>query len=145
MVFSSSTCMLLWPPYLWYSEERGTTPTNLGSAASFIAQLVGWDVEHDNDSEDEDEDFVAAMESIFKFRPDQIQALLNCIRDALLPSCVERPPKNLGEAKHGKLKAHLVPRTRCSEQRIIFGKMGSKDRVVMCRKSLLKNGGKERG
>lgn len=42
----------------------------------------------------------------FDFTPAQLASLRACIRDTLLPTWVQRPPANLGEASHGKLKAH---------------------------------------
>lgn len=60
----------------------------------------------DNDGSEEDPDFFAVPEGAFKFTKDQVEAIRECIGDVMLPSWVERPPCNLGEAKHGKLKAH---------------------------------------
>jgi hypothetical protein len=41
----------------------------------------------------------------FNFTPDQLAAIRACIKDVQLPTWVGRPPTNLGEASHGKLKA----------------------------------------
>ncbi|KAE9388685.1 hypothetical protein BT96DRAFT_1072594 [Gymnopus androsaceus JB14] len=58
-------------------------------------------------AEEDDPDFFPVPDGTFKFLAEQLQALRECIIDAMLASWVERPPSNLGEAKHGKLKAHL--------------------------------------
>ncbi|KAJ3912821.1 hypothetical protein F5877DRAFT_93433 [Lentinula edodes] len=44
--------------------------------------------------------------SIFNFSDKQIIYIRGCIKDIMLPTWVDRPPVNLGEVKHGKLKAH---------------------------------------
>jgi hypothetical protein len=45
-------------------------------------------------------------ETVFELTPDQLDHVHACIRDVLLPTWVERPLANLGEARHGSLKAH---------------------------------------
>ncbi|KAJ3804073.1 hypothetical protein F5876DRAFT_27538, partial [Lentinula aff. lateritia] len=61
-----------------------------------------------DDGEDEmDEDFVPQdIETAFNFTPDQLGNIRNCIQYVLLPASSDHPPRNLGEASHGKLKAH---------------------------------------
>ncbi|KAJ8515037.1 hypothetical protein ONZ45_g7513 [Pleurotus djamor] len=46
------------------------------------------------------------ISDIFTVTTDDLEAIRACIRDVLLPTWIERPPSNLGEASHGKLKAH---------------------------------------
>jgi hypothetical protein len=48
----------------------------------------------------------SAPEALFNFTPAQIQRIHDCLRDISLPSHVNRPPIDLGEASHGKLKAN---------------------------------------
>ncbi|KAJ3924733.1 MAG: hypothetical protein NXY57DRAFT_1081683, partial [Lentinula lateritia] len=78
-----------------YDEERDPTPT----PQLFIPL---------GDGEDEiDEDFVPQdIETAFNFTPDQLGNIRNCIQYVLLPASSDHPPRNLGEASHGKLKAH---------------------------------------
>ncbi|KAF8164936.1 hypothetical protein B0H34DRAFT_647608, partial [Crassisporium funariophilum] len=59
----------------------------------------------DDDSDDE-ADLPTDPNNIFDFTTDELEAIRACIRDVYLPTWVQRPPSNLGEAKHGKLKAH---------------------------------------
>lgn len=42
----------------------------------------------------------------FKFSKDQINIIRQCIQGVTLPTWAQRPPTNLGEHSHGKLKAH---------------------------------------
>ncbi|KAI5898333.1 uncharacterized protein SCHCODRAFT_02611784 [Schizophyllum commune H4-8] len=59
----------------------------------------------DDDDDDDDTDYIPPAASAFRFTDPQIQQIRDAIRDISLPSCVERPPLNLGEPSHGKLKA----------------------------------------
>ncbi|KAJ7174176.1 hypothetical protein C8R43DRAFT_873624 [Mycena crocata] len=60
----------------------------------------------DEDDEDDDEFYPDPDPVVrFEFPEDTLEAIRACIRDVDLPTWVARPPKNLGEAKHGKLKA----------------------------------------
>jgi hypothetical protein len=63
-------------------------------------------LEEPNNGYEEDPDFFEMPEGAFNFTKQQVEAIRECIGDVMLPSWVERPPRNLGEAKHGKLKAH---------------------------------------
>ncbi|KDR74787.1 hypothetical protein GALMADRAFT_70536, partial [Galerina marginata CBS 339.88] len=45
-------------------------------------------------------------QAVFNFNQTELSAIRKCIHDVSLPTWVERPPSNLGEAAHGKLKAH---------------------------------------
>ena len=42
----------------------------------------------------------------FSFSDDQLHAIQECISNITLPTWVQRPPGNLGEPSHGKLRAH---------------------------------------
>lgn len=56
-----------------------------------------------------DPDFIPPISSNqppFDFSEAQLQAIRTCIQDITLPTWVPRPPTNLGEPSHGKLKAH---------------------------------------
>jgi hypothetical protein len=56
------------------------------------------------DDMDIEEDLPAAP--VFNFTPEQVEAIRACIRTLSLPTHVNRPPVNLGESKHGRLKAN---------------------------------------
>ncbi|KAL1666290.1 hypothetical protein GGF50DRAFT_18026, partial [Schizophyllum commune] len=60
---------------------------------------------YDYDDDDDDTDYLPPAASTFRFTDAQIQQIRDALRDVSLPSCVERPPLNLGEPSHGKLKA----------------------------------------
>lgn len=76
-------------------SAASTTPT----PSNFLS------MDHDDDNDDDDDYLPTNFETAFKFSPDQLQAIRTCIREVELPIWVARPPTNLGEAKHGKLKA----------------------------------------
>lgn len=80
-------------------SERSTTPTPGG--LSFA------DLMFDN-NESDDGDFYPldyAGAGVFNISTAQLDIIRDCIRTVELPSWVGRPPTNLGEASHGKLKA----------------------------------------
>jgi hypothetical protein len=58
-----------------------------------------------SDDEDEDEEPVS-IGGAFDFMPAELAMIRACISDVQLPTWVQRPPTNLGEASHGSLKAH---------------------------------------
>lgn len=63
------------------------------------------DANEDEDEDDEDVDYVLDA-GLFTLSPDIVAAIRICIRDASLPTCINRPPTNLGEKSHGSLTAH---------------------------------------
>ncbi|KAJ7243885.1 hypothetical protein B0H12DRAFT_1236244 [Mycena haematopus] len=58
------------------------------------------------DQEEEEENFDFDAPGMFNFSSSELGSIRACIRNVALPTWVGRPPTNLGEAKHGKLKAH---------------------------------------
>jgi hypothetical protein len=58
------------------------------------------------DDESDDEDTTPTPDNIFNFTTEELEMIRSCIRDVQLPTWVQRPPANLGELSHGKLKAH---------------------------------------
>ncbi|KAJ6779223.1 hypothetical protein DFH09DRAFT_992899, partial [Mycena vulgaris] len=75
-------------------SEKSNTPT----PATYLGII--------NDELDADEEFFEfEITGAFNFSPMQLGDIRACIRDIELPTWVVRPPKNLGEAKHGELKA----------------------------------------
>ncbi|KAJ7265144.1 hypothetical protein C8J57DRAFT_1069424 [Mycena rebaudengoi] len=64
----------------------------------------------DDDDDDSDEDFIPTdLTTAFNFTSDELEMIRSCIRDVNPPNWVGRPPSNLGEASHGKLKAQELP------------------------------------
>ncbi|KAF8156324.1 hypothetical protein K438DRAFT_1777567 [Mycena galopus ATCC 62051] len=59
----------------------------------------------DEQKEDKDADYKAPIEYSFDFSKTELTAIREGIRDISLPTWVGRPPTNLGEKSHGKLKA----------------------------------------
>ncbi|KAJ7050075.1 hypothetical protein C8F01DRAFT_1264340 [Mycena amicta] len=65
----------------------------------------------DDDDDDDTDDYIPdppPSQSVFGFLNDELQFIRNGIRDVKLPTHTDRPPINLGEAQHGKLKAPTV-------------------------------------
>lgn len=58
-----------------------------------------------DDLDDDDPDYMPLNTTPFSFTDEELQAIRNCIHDVTLPTWVQRPPTNLGEPSHGKLKA----------------------------------------
>src|SRR5271155_2872335 len=63
-----------------------------------------FDVEENEDPDDLD--YISDNGAGFSFTDVELQAIRNCISNITLPTWVQRPPANLGEPSHGKLKAH---------------------------------------
>jgi hypothetical protein len=59
----------------------------------------------DDDDDKDDADYVPIDGLPFSFTDTELQAIRDCIRDVTLPTWIQRPPINLGELSHGKLKA----------------------------------------
>ncbi|KAF8221802.1 hypothetical protein L208DRAFT_1325981, partial [Tricholoma matsutake] len=59
-----------------------------------------------SDDYDEDEEVPVSIAGAFHFTPTELAIIRACISDIQLPTWVQRPPTNLGEASHGSLKAH---------------------------------------
>jgi hypothetical protein len=81
------------------SSSSSSTPT----ATNFHSLPYSYD---DNDDNDDDPDYVPVDVARFSFKETELQAIRDCIQDITLPTWVHRPPTNLGEKRHGKLKAH---------------------------------------
>lgn len=66
----------------------------------------------DQDSDEEDKDFnpseFDSQTGAFDFTVDELEMIRQCIAHVHIPTWVGRPPKNLGEAAHGKLKAQKL-------------------------------------
>jgi hypothetical protein len=64
-----------------------------------------YDFDFDFEEEDDDDDYIPTDTVPFSFKDTELQAIKDCIRDITLPTWIQRPPINLGEPSHGKLKA----------------------------------------
>ncbi|KDQ34156.1 hypothetical protein PLEOSDRAFT_1033831, partial [Pleurotus ostreatus PC15] len=81
-------------------DDDDHTPTT----ASFPPCLHP-DLQDTPDSDDDSEVETGSFD-IYTIPSNQLEAIRGCIHDVLLPTWVQRPPSNLGDASHGKLKAH---------------------------------------
>ncbi|EGG03721.1 uncharacterized protein MELLADRAFT_117259 [Melampsora larici-populina 98AG31] len=84
-----------WTPTLSITAKRPTYEEGGGNA-----------VDSDKDFEDEDED--EELDSGWNgglFTEENIKLFRHCMKDIVLPTGITRLPSNLGESKHGKLKA----------------------------------------
>jgi hypothetical protein len=63
-------------------------------------------IDVDENEDYNDPDYVPINATPFSFTDIELQAIRNCISAVTLPTWVQRPPTNLGERSHGKLKAH---------------------------------------
>lgn len=64
---------------------------------------------HPDDMDIDDSDYIPlpfGPNDVFNFTNDQVETIRTCIRDISLPTNVNRPPINLGDASHGALKAN---------------------------------------
>ena len=59
-----------------------------------------------NETIDSDSDFIPLDLEMFTFSNSELAAIRDCISNISLPTWVGRPPSNLGNKSHGKLKAH---------------------------------------
>ncbi|RDB22345.1 hypothetical protein Hypma_010543 [Hypsizygus marmoreus] len=76
-------------------SSSSSTPTPMAAPYAFS-----------DDEDDSDDDYIPLDDTIaFHFTDAQLQAIRDCIHDVTLPTWVQRPPTNLGEPSHGKLKA----------------------------------------
>lgn len=62
------------------------------------------EVQEDSDDEN-DSDYISMANKSFSFTSSQLDSIQSCIYGISLPTWVQRPPINLGEPGHGKLKA----------------------------------------
>jgi hypothetical protein len=76
-----------------------------GSEATPVPQSIAGEDTDDTDDEDDEEFKDVAVRGSWKFGKEQLEKIRCCIREVSLPTWVSRPPGNLGEKKHGKLKA----------------------------------------
>lgn len=111
-IFDVRTGNLDLPPGLVVPSEQASwsPPTSTGSqtptprATATPAPLVDFSMDIDDDTE-RDATFIPPAQTSFDFTEEELLKIRGCIRDVSLPTWVGRPPTNLGEKIHGKLKA----------------------------------------
>ncbi|KAJ7182572.1 hypothetical protein C8R43DRAFT_869275 [Mycena crocata] len=83
-----------------FEAEGSTTPTP-GDVSKDL--YMG----NEDEDRDDDDDYFPPVNGtgVFDFTEDELTQIQACITEVHLPTWVGRPPTNLGEASHGKLKA----------------------------------------
>ncbi|KAJ3803608.1 hypothetical protein F5876DRAFT_14800, partial [Lentinula aff. lateritia] len=97
-------------------EESREWQQSITGSTNDLNDFTMDDVDDDNstptatpEDDSDDPDFKDLdVDTLFKLTPQQIAHIRHCISEILLPTWVERPPRNLGEKSHGKLKAHQL-------------------------------------
>jgi hypothetical protein len=89
-------------------DSPSLSPTTLDSSSSTTPTqpLFAPDIDMDDLH---DPDFIPPLPldtPPFNFSEPQLQTIHSCIENITLPTWVQRPPVNLGDPSHGKLKAH---------------------------------------
>ncbi len=64
------------------------------------------ETEDETFSDAEDDAYIDVPDDVYTLPAEYHKSLQRCIRDVTLPTWVGRPPANLGEASHGKLRAY---------------------------------------
>ncbi|EPQ53349.1 hypothetical protein GLOTRDRAFT_46026 [Gloeophyllum trabeum ATCC 11539] len=91
------------------SEKRTTSPVQFRIDSS--GEESGDDdfIQPDDESDSDDDSSTGPSEPgnhlTCEFNPTNLSKIRACIGDVVLPTWVERPPRNLGDKSHGKLKA----------------------------------------
>ncbi len=83
-------------------SSGSSTLTASSSSQPIVSPLLLKRVMHS----DQDDESYLIVPLIFNMPAAIIAAIRQCIRNVTLPTWVGRPPVNLGEASHGKLKAN---------------------------------------
>ncbi|THV01355.1 hypothetical protein K435DRAFT_818072 [Dendrothele bispora CBS 962.96] len=95
------------------------------------------------DFEDEDEDddpsYQEDEDLLFDFKPEWLESIRKCIQDVALPTHAHRPPGNLGEPSHGKLKAKEYLDLFTIFLPLILPEIWSTDRATDYERALLSN------
>jgi hypothetical protein len=88
------------------SQHSGRSSTLSGTPTPDEPHPYAFDMQDEDDEATGDLDYIPDTTEHFAFTDAQLQAIRNCISNVTLPTWVQRPPTNLGEPSHGKLKAH---------------------------------------
>jgi hypothetical protein len=87
-----------------YNASQGSSEVT--SVPESFDTPMGDDVDANDDGTDDDDEFHdVAFQGSWSFTSEMVQQVRTCIAEVTLPTWVSRPPTNLGELKHGKLKA----------------------------------------
>ncbi|PPQ99837.1 hypothetical protein CVT24_009631 [Panaeolus cyanescens] len=94
------------------SDSDSEPPVLPGLTSDVDSDDPGTDIEFDDfnqspslDGDVSDDDIAHSAPAASTFTTDELQQIRSCLSDSTIPSWVERPPVNLGEKSHGKLKA----------------------------------------
>ncbi|KAF9455222.1 hypothetical protein BDZ94DRAFT_1375542 [Collybia nuda] len=87
------------------SQESSSILSATPTLENFQPNPYAFDDE-ESDEDLDDPDYIAAARTSFNFSKSELVAIRHCISNISLPTWVQRPPVNLGEASHGNLKAH---------------------------------------
>lgn len=97
------------------NDDTPSHPVRLRSSASIVLhdmdQLAGDESDDDdtdfypNSESEDDEDEDANWKAACIFTQSELDRIRACLAEAVIPTWVDRPPTNLGEKAHGKLKA----------------------------------------
>ena len=88
------------------SQHSGRSSTLSGTPTPDEPHPYAFDMQDEDDEATGDLDYIPDTTEQFTLTDAQLQAIQNCISNITLPTWVQRPPTNLGEPSHGKLKAH---------------------------------------
>ncbi|KAJ7230744.1 hypothetical protein GGX14DRAFT_554224 [Mycena pura] len=86
-------------------EQRMDTDADESDHSATPTPATYLDTQLEQDAQDEAESLDFDAPGMFNFSPVDLGRIQTCVKRALLPTWVPRPPTNLGEAQHGKLKA----------------------------------------
>jgi hypothetical protein len=88
------------------SSELSDSPSSTPTVTQSHTNPYAYDFNYDDDDDGDDDDSYIPVDSLpFSFTETELQAIRDCIHDITLPTWIQRPPTNLGEPSHGKLKA----------------------------------------
>jgi hypothetical protein len=93
------------PPSPTPSQTSTLSSSATPTLSDYQQNAYQFDVPDADENDDNDPDYVDPAVLFFHFSDSQIAAIRNCIAEIGLPTWVQRPPANLGEKAHGKLKA----------------------------------------
>ena len=83
-----------------------STPSSSSTPTVSELEINSYLADAGDNNDDMDLDYQPVDTSAFSFTDLEIGSIQSCIRNVTLPTWIQRPPVNLGEASHGKLKAH---------------------------------------
>lgn len=96
------------PAHLTRARTESTILESLGEGGDDFGDDGNFEPDEDSSDEDEDldedEDGVGIASKCI-FGDDSLSKIRECISETVIPTWIARPPKNLGDKSHGKLKA----------------------------------------